>query len=337
MWALSAVIALGACYSPSVASCVYACGTNESCPSGLSCVAGTCVADGDSCGPTDDGGHGSDALGLPNFRDVTWGSAAALDGTTDLMHCERSPVVTPDLQYLLYTRTTATATVPLDCLNSGEVVSDNWNNASPSSSSTPSHFHGEEVTIVQSVLDSAHAGLPAGEVLIAFSGGTADERTSSLIPYSDDLLAPKGSAASIPGVPANAQLTFTADGTHMIVSDNMDLKEGVGSIMSGYVFSSIPVLNSPLAELSPGISPDGRVLLFARPASSTNPETDIWVSRRDSVTDPWGVPERLAHGAAEINSDASEYEPFIAANGDLVFVSTRGGVLRHLYYAKGTL
>ena len=81
-------------------------------------------------------------------------------------------------------------------------------------------------------------------------------------------------------------------------------------------------------------SPDGLSLYFAsnRP-HSTGTDLDIYVSRRASIGDAWGVPENLG---APINTAANELCPTPVRGNGLFFVSTKAGGYGagDLYFAR---
>jgi len=83
-------------------------------------------------------------------------------------------------------------------------------------------------------------------------------------------------------------------------------------------------INSTSGELWPSISADGLVLFFDRgPASGSGPD-DIWVTRRATVSDPWGLPVNL--GPRVNLSAADDYASNISADGrTLYFTSNRPG------------
>jgi len=59
-----------------------------------------------------------------------------------------------------------------------------------------------------------------------------------------------------------------------------------------------PPISSPFFDITPSITLDGRTLYFAsnRPGAFSPPWPDLWVSRRASVTDPWGPVVNLGPG-----------------------------------------
>lgn len=336
---LAIVITLGACYSPSVESCLYACASDGTCPSGLSCTGGLCIAKGDVCSRIDGAALPVDAPpALPSFRNVDWDTPQLLQATVTTTSCQRRPVVTPNLGYLMFTQTTGTATMAGDCLTSGAVVVDLWGNGAPSTFTMPGHFAGEQFTLVENVFEGPRVGRGSDEVVIAYRGGSAGSTSSMYIPYRKDLSAAVGGAMPIVGIPANQQAAYTADGTRAVISDNNELSEGIGTLEGGYTFTPITGINSAMLEINPALSPDGLVLVFGR-TQTVNPvsSTDLFVARRDTLDAPWEVTQ-LPHSPGAINTDSYEYEPFIAFNGDLVFVSTRASTFaRQLFLARGSL
>jgi hypothetical protein len=96
-------------------------------------------------------------------------------------------------------------------------------------------------------------------------------------------------------------------------------------------------VNGPGGEDSPSLSADGLELYFADtepqvdpwPGCTPHPDgygrTDLWVSKRASKDEPWGVPANLG---PVVNSANAEYTPCISADGlELYFSSdSPGGV-----------
>lgn len=93
-----------------------------------------------------------------------------------------------------------------------------------------------------------------------------------------------------------------------------------------------PVVNSTSYDACPTISKDGLSLYFrsnrpgsyylpSPPALPNSPSFDIWVSRRDSLEDPWQTPTNLG---PEINTPYHEYCTAFSPDGHyMVFVSQR--------------
>jgi len=79
----------------------------------------------------------------------------------------------------------------------------------------------------------------------------------------------------------------------------------------------IPSINSEQMEWASNISADGLALYFTRGYDWNG---DIWVSKRASLSDPFGVPEEVT----ELNTSHIESGPAISADGLMMFfVSTR--------------
>ena len=78
------------------------------------------------------------------------------------------------------------------------------------------------------------------------------------------------------------------------------------------------------SDADPHLTQDGKRLFFIsnRPDSgdTARPSCDLWVV--ESNGDVWGAPRRLG---PEVNGDATEWSPSIAANGNLYFGTTREG------------
>jgi len=77
-----------------------------------------------------------------------------------------------------------------------------------------------------------------------------------------------------------------------------------------------PPVNTPSADQSPALSPDGLSLYFASDRPGTLGGVDLWVSRRASHHSPWGTPVNLGTG---INSPGIESGPNLSPDGHLLF------------------
>jgi len=82
-----------------------------------------------------------------------------------------------------------------------------------------------------------------------------------------------------------------------------------------------PLFNTAANEGCPAIAPDGLTIYMA---SNRDGTLDIWRSRRASVDQPWGAPEKLP---ASINkADSNEFCPTPFGDGsNLLFVSNKAG------------
>jgi len=84
-----------------------------------------------------------------------------------------------------------------------------------------------------------------------------------------------------------------------------------------------PVVNSPFLDGGAGISKHGLSLYFHSNRPGGMGDTDIWVSRRASVDDPWGPPVNLG---PTINTSFAETVPTFSRDGHIMFfASTRPG------------
>lgn len=83
-----------------------------------------------------------------------------------------------------------------------------------------------------------------------------------------------------------------------------------------------PNFNSAFTDGCPSTSRDGKTFFMAstRPGSR---QIDIWVSRRESVDEPWGEPANVGE---PINSAYNDFCPMLARDGhEFFFVSNRPG------------
>jgi len=84
-----------------------------------------------------------------------------------------------------------------------------------------------------------------------------------------------------------------------------------------------PAVNSPNWDLNATLSADGLTLFFGsdRPGGSGN--SDIWMTRRASLSDPWGQAVNLG---PTVNGPAEDDLPYISPDGlTLCFLSNRSG------------
>jgi hypothetical protein len=82
-------------------------------------------------------------------------------------------------------------------------------------------------------------------------------------------------------------------------------------------------INSSGMDISPTISGDGLILVFASSRAGTRGPYDLWMSTRATVEDPWGTPVNLG---TNVNSADGELECSMSADGlALFFPSGRPG------------
>jgi hypothetical protein len=73
-----------------------------------------------------------------------------------------------------------------------------------------------------------------------------------------------------------------------------------------------PPVNSPYREFGPVLSPDGLELYFSSDRPGGYGNVDIWVTRRASLQDPWGLPTNLG---PQINSSTFDNPGSMSADG----------------------
>jgi ankyrin repeat protein/beta-lactamase regulating signal transducer with metallopeptidase domain len=83
-----------------------------------------------------------------------------------------------------------------------------------------------------------------------------------------------------------------------------------------------PTVNSPAGDKGPCISADGLSLYFSSDRPGGYSGLDLWVTTRESKTDPWGAPVNL--GPA-VNSAADEHTPCISSDGMELYFSGHPG------------
>jgi len=86
-----------------------------------------------------------------------------------------------------------------------------------------------------------------------------------------------------------------------------------------------PTVNSPFADNIPDLSRDGLSLYFSSNRPGGSGAGDLWVSRRASVDDAWGLAVNLG---PTVNSSAGDLAPSLSPDGHyLFFTSNRPGGL----------
>jgi hypothetical protein len=84
-----------------------------------------------------------------------------------------------------------------------------------------------------------------------------------------------------------------------------------------------PTVNDTARDADPGISSDGRLLFFGSVRAAGLGAEDIWVTRRATVSDPWGLPVNVG---PPVSTSAEDFAPNVSADGStLYFGSTRPG------------
>jgi Tol biopolymer transport system component len=81
-----------------------------------------------------------------------------------------------------------------------------------------------------------------------------------------------------------------------------------------------PTVNSPAGDRAPCISADGLSLYFSSDRSGGYGERDLWVTRRETTSAPWGMPVNLG---PTVNSALREHSPSISTNGLTLYFDGR--------------
>ena len=75
-------------------------------------------------------------------------------------------------------------------------------------------------------------------------------------------------------------------------------------------------INTPFSDWGPSISPDGLTLYFSSNRPGGYGDTDMWLARRTSVSDPWGPPVNLGSNA---NSPAYDAWARVSPDGSTLY------------------
>lgn len=81
-----------------------------------------------------------------------------------------------------------------------------------------------------------------------------------------------------------------------------------------------PTVNSEYVDATPGISTDMRTLFFASIRPGGYGYSDIWVTTRPTISDPWGAPVNLG---PTVNSTYREGGPNISADGSTLYFNSK--------------
>jgi Tol biopolymer transport system component len=80
-----------------------------------------------------------------------------------------------------------------------------------------------------------------------------------------------------------------------------------------------PIVNSPFVDQTPALSPDGLSLYFLSTRPGGLGSADLWVSRRASEDDQWGVPVNLG---PPVNTAFVDAAPYVSHDGHQLFLSS---------------
>jgi len=100
-----------------------------------------------------------------------------------------------------------------------------------------------------------------------------------------------------------------------------------------------PMINSEYNECAPCLSPDGRVLFFSDSTYVTTHRpggyggSDIWMTRRQTLSDPWQAPVNLG---PKVNSSAHDFLTCISPDGSTLYFCTISGNIWNSWQAPIT-
>ena len=164
---------------------------------------------------------------------------------------------------------------------------------------------------------------------------------------------PEGRSEFVFGIPENLGPTVNSaylDGVSDMSSDGLELyvesfrpggqgdediwvakRRTVVDLWEQAVNLGAPV-NSPCQEARPCITHDGLALYFQSTRPGGLGGSDLYVTTRVTILDPWGVPENLGQ---PVNSSAWDMSPSISADGLSLYFSSNREKLGTIYWALG--
>jgi len=293
---------------------------------------GGAVSDGggrDAFGGDDSGGRRDG--GEPDFRDLDWTAPVQVLETADALRCETDAVLTSDMRWLFLSRPQLTTG---SCLLSRRFHVFEWLDGHPVWRAELPPF---DPTVMEEgnphPLDGRYAGMPGWMLFFhsaTFVDGNVDLRWATFI--DGDPPMPSGGLSSsslntgaIEDMPALSlrgdRLVFSRAATP--VAEDIWEAYGTPPNLWGVVRRLDAVSTTDARDIDPALSPDGRVLVFERILNGMS-DGDLFVARRVELTEPFSEPSPLDL----VNTAETESDPFIAANGDLLFSRWIGGRAR---------
>lgn len=119
------------------------------------------------------------------------------------------------------------------------------------------------------------------------------------------------------------------DEAYVTIQSNTEDNSGISKLRKENSDWTLEVasFSGTFKDLEPFLSPDGLRLYFVsnRPLQDSIPKPkdfDVWYVERTEKNAPWGKPKNLL---APVNSEANEFYPALAKNGNLYFTSDREG------------
>lgn len=268
-----------------------------------------------------------------DFRDLRWGTPSALGSTADPSRCETDAIVTADMWWMFVSRPTDAGS---DCYADRELHLLRWNGGAPVYVDRFGKFDPARDEHNYQPVDGSAAGRP-GWLLLMFAVSTPSRGRDVYAGWisADPPATPTAETFAVDALNTggnDSDPTTTVAGDRLIFGRADDLYESVGTPPVAWTAPMrIDAVSSGNVESDPALSADGRVLVFARRNMGGIP--DLWVARRDEPGGVFGSPVPLPSGAGQINTSADELDPFITAEGDLLFTSNRGGTMR-IYLAR---
>ncbi len=120
--------------------------------------------------------------------------------------------------------------------------------------------------------------------------------------------------------------TLTEDELTIVFSSNRAGGMGLSDLWTAQRASRTDAFSAPVNlsgidtaddETGPALSPEGLTLFFVSDRAGGLGRADIWMATRPDPSSPFGAPVNVA----EVNSDASEIDPAISADGRELFFS----------------
>jgi hypothetical protein len=164
-----------------------------------------------------------------------------------------------------------------------------------------------------------------------FGGGNGDLWVLKRASVDDDWGPPVNLGPAVNGSQEDALASISADGLTLYFTSNRPGGSSLGNIYVttrasrsapwGPAVNMGPTINSSRGTCEPWISADGLELYFASYQSGGYGGKDIWVARRATENDPWGVPANLG---PVVNSAYGEGKPCLSPDGLLLFFEDLG-------------
>ena len=246
------------------------------------------------------------------------GPAVRVPGVDVPDRCETDPALTPDGQFLYLAEPTGRS-----CLGERRYRILRWNDGAPTDTGA---LLGDANYRRLFPFEGALLGAPGGYGMLVELGGNLAERLLSGDPprFEGDPRRFRDDAGSP---------TLTRDGARLIYSHRgrlFEVTDPFGAATPARELAELAGIG--LGEVA--VSPDGRVIVYAALPSALA-QADLYVATRRSRDDDFAGATRLPVADDGINTRSTELGPFLTAEGDLLFTSTRNGNDRELFRVRG--